>query len=885
MPLCSCFGGEPPSQTPPSKLANEGAATNTAKSVPNTAGEPRADSALQGGGKAEGDLARGAGEANATAGGVVDAPVAVSSVVVEEKAAVLDDPTAVSNVVLNSGWKMSNPEQNTDSNLEPQMQTLAELLRENLGEIKIVFQQLAGVSNTPTVALNEAAELLCKHLSVSHCSIVGYAEHCSVSILLASFGVGSSELESQPVMKGQNWGSQILLQHPLCLYYCVKTPEQAAALPDDFKDLYKVGVRSFLSVPVTMEHEVLGALTIGRDDEDGFDVDWWEPMLGCLSMGLLTYLKSEQTQQVCQLMRRLSGATNYVTQIHQLLVGAQHLLMGAANIRTACRLALLNRDVTDALIFEPDQKATQAMESTRPPAQGSPADPQIQVTEIALENTLLLDAVHKGKARFVSDCASYIQGCMKPATDIFISGKDMVSSIVVLPLIYQDQTFGGFYVTLDQTSNFQNIKDLLMGLVNIVCLVLRERLIDERDTIWDSVKGGTEEDTASMVSLESSISSRAVKVKRHCTGAILKVLQHEIRKTHAKSQEVEWMDELQLNEVAGKGGFGIVYRGMWKGSMAAVKVMYARQHERQIMKDALEMAVLTTISHPNIIQVYECFTDVVEDASGTNGPMTEGHINVRFRKLQPDEDTALATCNLLVMEFCDRATLRHAMKKGVFHKRLGSTSVAVDLSAIVQVLIEVAQAIQYLHSKKLIHCDIKPENVLLKSDSSKSILGFVTKLSDFGLAKLLRESCYIVNRSGSGTVTHLAPELFQVGSKITTAVDTFSFGIMMWEVYTGQRAYGGLGRDAIIDRVYKKKARPMFPQGVPPMYAALAKACWEDESSSRPTFVVILEKLAEMQQAFLAGNQASGAGNQASGAGNQATGAGTGASAGALSAK
>ena len=55
----------------------------------------------------------------------------------------------------------------------------------------------------------------------------------------------------------------------------------------------------------------------------------------------------------------------------------------------------------------------------------------------------------------MSDCASYIQSCMKPATDIFISGQEMVASIVVLPLIYEGQAFGGFYVTLESTSNFQ----------------------------------------------------------------------------------------------------------------------------------------------------------------------------------------------------------------------------------------------------------------------------------------------------------------------------------------------------------------------------------------------------------------------------------------------
>jgi hypothetical protein len=221
-------------------------------------------------------------------------------------------------------------------------------------------------------------------------------------------------------------------------------------------------------------------------------------------------------------------------------------------------------------------------------------------------------------------------------------------------------------VTLETTSNFQNIKDLLMGFVNSVVLVLQRRLQPQRDQIWDAIlnksgnaegaaggsadsaaaPGGTGTSSAlagldqsrniadSGATMDSSLNAKPVVVKRSCTEAMLKVLQHEIRKTHAKSQAHEWIEELSLIEIVGKGGFGVVYKGTWKGSVAAVKVMYARQHERQAMKDALEMAVLTTVSHPNIIQVYNCFTDMVEDASGTNQPMTEGRINVRFRRLQ-----------------------------------------------------------------------------------------------------------------------------------------------------------------------------------------------------------------------------------------------------------
>ncbi len=264
-------------------------------------------------------------------------------------------------------------------------------------------------------------------------------------------------------------------------------------------------------------------------------------MLGCLSMGLLAPMRNEQTSSLCQLMKQLDVSSDYLLLIHQLLRGAFALLLRATNIRTGCRLALLNGDTTKALVFEPDRRQLGSLEAelgnamVRPapaPAPGGAAgaaggaagaqEPQIHVTEIPLDNTLLLDAVQKGKARFVSDCASYIQSCMKPATDIFISGQEMVASIVVLPLIYEGATFGGFYgargappacvqtdqleggvrevdrtlrsscfcfcaVTLETTSNFQKIKDLLMGFVNSVVLVLHKRLQPQRDTIWASI--------------------------------------------------------------------------------------------------------------------------------------------------------------------------------------------------------------------------------------------------------------------------------------------------------------------------------------------------------------------------------------------------------------
>jgi serine/threonine protein kinase len=122
---------------------------------------------------------------------------------------------------------------------------------------------------------------------------------------------------------------------------------------------------------------------------------------------------------------------------------------------------------------------------------------------------------------------------------------------------------------------------------------------------------------------------------------------------------------------------------------------------------------------------------------------------------------------------------------------VGRGVLAVDLAAILDAALEVAEAVAYLHSIRLVHCDVKLDNVLLKSSPAQP-RGYIAKLGDFGLAKVLGAADATVNVCGAGTVNHLAPELFVAGSRVSPAVDAYAFGVLLWELYMGGvHAYAG----------------------------------------------------------------------------------------------
>ncbi|XP_039139831.1 G-type lectin S-receptor-like serine/threonine-protein kinase At2g19130 [Dioscorea cayenensis subsp. rotundata] len=191
----------------------------------------------------------------------------------------------------------------------------------------------------------------------------------------------------------------------------------------------------------------------------------------------------------------------------------------------------------------------------------------------------------------------------------------------------------------------------------------------------------------------------------------------------------------------GSGSFGSVFKGVLLDSTAiAVKKLEGlRQGEKQFRA---EVSTLGTIQHVNLVPL--------------RGFCVEG------------------TKRLLVFDYMPNGSL----DSHLFH----SNDNVLDWSARYRIALGIARGLEYLHEKCrecIIHCDIKPENILLDAE-------FNPKVADFGLAKLLGREFSHVLTSMRGTIGYLAPEWI-LGLAITPKADVYSFGMMLLEIISGKR--------------------------------------------------------------------------------------------------
>ena len=98
---------------------------------------------------------------------------------------------------------------------------------------------------------------------------------------------------------------------------------------------------------------------------------------------------------------------------------------------------------------------------------------------------------------------------------------------------------------------------------------------------------------------------------------------------------------------------------------------------------------------------------------------------------------------------------------------------------------------------------------------------YISKVSDFGLSRVLQNNKNAIKTQTFGTVTHVPPELLSKGT-LTIKADVYAIGVLMWEIFTAEKVFKQLSDSEVILAVVTKKARPVFPSDVPSRFKFLA---------------------------------------------------------------
>ncbi|KAJ8558224.1 hypothetical protein K7X08_004990 [Anisodus acutangulus] len=274
----------------------------------------------------------------------------------------------------------------------------------------------------------------------------------------------------------------------------------------------------------------------------------------------------------------------------------------------------------------------------------------------------------------------------------------------------------------------------------------------------------------------------------------------------------------------GSGTYGTVYHGKWRGTDVAIKRIKracfsgrSSQEERLIKDFWREAQILSNLHHPNVLAFYGVVPD---GAGGTLATVTEFMTNGSLRNVLIRKDRSLDSYKKLL--------------------------IAMDA----------AFGMEYLHSKNIVHFDLKCDNLLV---SLRDPQRPVCKVGDFGLSRIKRNT--LVSGGVRGTLPWMAPELLNGSSnRVSEKVDVFSFGITMWEILTGEEPYANMHCGAIIGGILKNTLRPPMPERCDPEWRKLMEQCWSADPEARPSFTEIRNRLRSMSAALQAKGNSNSAG-------------------------
>ncbi len=255
--------------------------------------------------------------------------------------------------------------------------------------------------------------------------------------------------------------------------------------------------------------------------------------------------------------------------------------------------------------------------------------------------------------------------------------------------------------------------------------------------------------------------------------------------------------EIVLGDFIAAGGMGKVYKAKWHRNIVAVKQLLASDLSPEAQESfAKESAIIESLRHPNVVQFFGVCTD--------------------------------STPFQMVMEYMPRGSLYSVLKSKHDFSWLARYQIALDT----------ATGVAFLHSKKIIHRDLKSLNILLDAD-------FRAKLTDFGLAKI-KEETSTQSLNNAGTVFWMAPELFKKGGKCTEASDIYGLGMVFWELSSGKAPWTEAPSPYVVPTWVMDGAREEIPKNTPVEFKRTIEECWAQAPEARPIAVTVVSQLADL---------------------------------------
>jgi serine/threonine protein kinase len=208
------------------------------------------------------------------------------------------------------------------------------------------------------------------------------------------------------------------------------------------------------------------------------------------------------------------------------------------------------------------------------------------------------------------------------------------------------------------------------------------------------------------------------------------------------SREGEQLGNYRLVRLLGQGGFAEVYLGehVHIRKQAAIKVLHTRLAETAITVFQREAQIIADLRHPHIVNIFDF---ALQD-------------NLPF----------------LVMDYCAEGSLRRRYPHGT----------RMPMETLIEYVDQLADALYYAHEKRVIHRDVKPENMLIGSRGE-------IILSDFGIAAIAHSTTSIRPEAFAGTPYYVAPE--QISEHPVPASDQYALAIVVYEWLTGSLPFQG----------------------------------------------------------------------------------------------